>query len=72
MTEDPALDLARRAFKTATADRAIEHVAVCLTIGKIAWEASGHGADEAAIDAAEDAIAFDKPGATRAAARELS
>ena len=73
MTEDPALDLARRAFKTATADRAIEHIAVCLTIGKIAWEASGGTDDEdAAADAAMDAIAFDKPGATRAAARELS
>jgi len=66
--EHPALDLARRALKTATAERAIEHIAVCLTVGKIAWDAAGaEGAD-----AATDALAFDLPGATRAAARELA
>ena len=66
--QHPALDLARRALKTATGERAIEHIAVCLTVGKIAWDAAGaEGAD-----AATDAIAFDLPGATRAAARELA
>ncbi len=66
--EHPALDLARRALKTATAERAIEHIAVCLTVGRIAWDAAGaEGAD-----AATDALAFDLPGATRAAARELA
>jgi len=65
--EHPALDLARRALKTATGERAIEHIAVCLTVGKIAWDAAGaEGAD-----AATEALAFDLPGATRAAAREL-
>ena len=68
MTEHPAIDLARRAFRTATAERAIEHVAVCLTVGKIAWEAAG----PEGTDAATDAIAFDMPGARRAAARELA
>lgn len=73
MTEHPAIDLGRRAFATATAARAIEHVAVCLTVGKIAWEAAGgEGGEDAAADAATDAIAFDKAGATRAAARELA
>lgn len=68
MTEHPAIDLARRASETATAERTIEHVAVCLTVGKIAWEASGYEG----ADAAADAVAFDLPGATKAAARELS
>jgi hypothetical protein len=72
MTEQPAIDLARRAFKTATANRAIEHIAVCLTVGKIAWDASSPDGFDAAADAAMDAIAFDKPGATTAAARELA
>lgn len=72
MTAHPALDLARRAFETATAQRAMEHVAVCLTVSKIAWDASDPDGREAAAAAATDALAFDLSGATRAAARELA
>lgn len=61
--EHVALDLAKRAFRTDTAHRLVEHLVMCRCVAAIAGPEGQ--------EAAEDTIAFDPAGAAAAASLEF-